>query len=177
MDHRNSSLRGSTKSSALHPGSIKPRSERMTRRYHMKKLQNPETKAVFVAELRSNLAMTQQTHADIDDQWNHVKSAFLRARDNILKTVLFYAEKESNGPLLHRSYQHSPYHRRASKRISAKFAPDFRGLREGLRHVKTRQHNMAGDGKERDTNEVRQGCILSPLLFLIVLDEVLTVLV
>ncbi|KAF2891537.1 hypothetical protein ILUMI_14637 [Ignelater luminosus] len=55
-------------------------------------------------------------------------------------------------PFLHISYQHSPYHRQASERISAKLTPDLRGLPEGLRHVKTR-HCMAGDGKEGDTKQ------------------------
>ncbi|KAF2883394.1 hypothetical protein ILUMI_22782 [Ignelater luminosus] len=40
---------------------------------------------------------------------------------------------------------------RPRERISAKFASDFRGLLESLRHVKI-QH-MAGDGKERDLHD------------------------
>ncbi|KAF2899211.1 hypothetical protein ILUMI_06963 [Ignelater luminosus] len=55
---------------------VKSRSERVTRRYNVKKLQNP----AFVAELRSNLAMIQQTHADIDGQWSHIDQEIATGR-------------------------------------------------------------------------------------------------
>ncbi|KAF2905210.1 hypothetical protein ILUMI_00987 [Ignelater luminosus] len=55
---------------------VKPGSERVTRRYDVKKLQNPDTKA----NLLPSLSMTRETHG----QWNHVKSAFLGGSDDIL---------------------------------------------------------------------------------------------
>jgi hypothetical protein len=72
---------------------VKPRRERINSRFDTMKLNDPDIKAAFVAELRSNLAMTQLEHADIESQWASVKNAFLNTSSSVLgKNV--YERKE-----------------------------------------------------------------------------------
>ena len=61
--------------------------ERNSRRYDIKNLNDPDVKAVFVAELRSNLVMLHREHADTKRQWSDIKSAFLNTSEMVLGTV------------------------------------------------------------------------------------------
>ncbi|KAF2897700.1 hypothetical protein ILUMI_08475 [Ignelater luminosus] len=75
---------------------VKPRSGRVTRRYDVKKLQNPEIKAALVAELK--LAMTQQTHADIDGHVSKNRSTFKSVNENGAGSVTFSVEEPIQYP-------------------------------------------------------------------------------
>lgn len=62
--------------------------ERTFKRFDVKKLENPQIKTAFADELRDNINhSTSDNVEDVNEQWEIVKSAFLKTSENILGTV------------------------------------------------------------------------------------------